>query len=82
MNVEELRSPIAAMIVRDADLGKRREAGVELASQFDADRAAVALELDRLQPAATDQPEVAIDVANRYPKQGAHQRVFVDHLPA
>ena len=62
-NIEELAFAIGAMIVMNRNFGESEAGILEFLDQFEADGAAVRLEVDNVENLAANQPKVAIDIA-------------------
>src|SRR5262249_10248065 len=67
--VEELRPAVQAVIVMDRRIAHHAARLLDLRHQLDADQSRVAGELDPLEHAAADQPEVAIHVPALQPER-------------
>src|SRR5579883_312089 len=74
--VEELAAAVGPGEVVHRHLTDGEPAVLDARHQFDRDAAAVALQLERLQHAAPDQPEVAVHVAHAKVEQEGHEVVI------
>ena len=74
--VEELRSPVRAVIVMDRHFNDAEAGVLHLAHQLQADHAAVAIELHAIEDLAPHQAEVAVHVAHAQREEHLHREVI------
>src|SRR4029450_5056668 len=75
LETKKLASPAGPVVVVDRDFRHSATVGLKLLHHFHADHTAVASKLDPLEHPSSEEPEIAINVANVQSEQRTHKKL-------